>query len=487
MRISLFSYYKFFIISLTYTLFPAFLVAQGTSLSENGNDFQDHCFQAATINLTNGTNTVIGRVGGQELPNNTDPADYINFHLPSGGVIQWIAIETTNGTPTQRSFLALWDGPDCTAPVSYGNIENNNTVLFSDISTNGTLTLRGVDAAFDYTVTISVGGITPNMCDCQLAIQPEWISNLTPSTSLFPNQLIDEQGTLPICSEGGIPTTTWGNDYSPNGIPPAIIEINFPQWYMLHDFYLFDEAGIGDFRIEYLDGTNNWQVISNYSTDKYQEWVTFSNLDIATNRLRLTQLDNNANIAEIGVCGQPITADCMATLTIDSVLTTSAIYQATTIISSSIIYSDNDIQYKAATSIMLKSGFHARTGTQFSATLEPCVVTLQTPNDAIITRANSLNNSKQLFADKPTTTLTAFPNPFESILQINYFLPTKGKVNLVLIDKLGRVVQTIASGEFREGGNYEQQLDDTGLEGGTYFLVLKNEKQVLTEKIILLR
>ena len=236
-----------------------------------------------------------------------------------------------------------------------------------------------------------------------------------------------------------------------------------------------------------MDAANTWQVISTYNTDKYQEWVAFSDLDISTNKLRLTQLDNGANIAEIGICGQPITVACPSTLTIDSVLTTSAIYQAEEIISSSIIYSDNNIQYKAANAILLKSGFHARLGTQFLATIEPCPVNVQETEEPAIARTASPDVFSLPMLDQPSTTLNAYPNPFAANLQIDYFLPSKRSVSLVLVDKLGRQVQSIIQEKWREMGNHQQTLVANGLEAGTYFLVFKDEVEVITKKIVLLK
>ena len=378
----------------------------GTTLTEEGGDFNNHCFLPPVIHLSNGTNSIIGSVEGEEQVSFTDPADYINYILPEGGNIQYITIQTSNGSPSNRSFLALWDGIDCSISATYSNIESNNTVLFSNIDFSSTLTIRGVDSNFDYIITIQVGevpvekvvnaeivkttcdtiglqwdspantivdyykvfvngmlhAISPTAaedvvyfdmltsdtdydfkivtvddtgeesdtvtlnghtqpegqcnsicilaCECHICINPNWIIDLTPSPVLNPLNLFDEQSKVPICSPGETPVTQWGNDFDPhNGIPPAIMEIVFPDWYLIESIHYYDLNGIGEFLIEYRNAEEEWHTLSAILTDQYAKWQTISDLEIKTNRLRLSQLDNEANITEIGFCGSITSID----------------------------------------------------------------------------------------------------------------------------------------------------------------------------------
>jgi len=136
-------------------LFPSIVIAQGI-LNEGNGDFGNNCSGIATINLTCGINQITGRVGGELLAGNTDPADYLNFNLPPNGTISSMRIATFAGIPSDRSFLALWGQQGCSGGVTYKNITNPNIDIFSNLTQSSTLTIRGVVSDFNYTITFVV-------------------------------------------------------------------------------------------------------------------------------------------------------------------------------------------------------------------------------------------------------------------------------------------------------------------------------------------
>ncbi len=80
-----------------------------------------------------------------------------------------------------------------------------------------------------------------------------------------------------------------------------------------------------------------------------------------------------------------------------------------------------------------------------------------------------------------------FPNPFQSQTTIKYYLPNKGKVKLQLRDFLGREVKILENSQQKDKGWHQLQLNAESIPAGTYYLVLANNGQLETHKLVLLR
>lgn len=82
--------------------------------------------------------------------------------------------------------------------------------------------------------------------------------------------------------------------------------------------------------------------------------------------------------------------------------------------------------------------------------------------------------------------LRAWPNPFNSSIQIRYRVPGAGAVQLELYDLQGRLVTTLRSGN-SDPGQYLLTCKASGLSSGTYFLRLKTENEMQTQRLLYLR
>lgn len=82
-------------------------------------------------------------------------------------------------------------------------------------------------------------------------------------------------------------------------------------------------------------------------------------------------------------------------------------------------------------------------------------------------------------------TLSAFPNPFNSEVEIRYDLPKSGKVELSVYNLLGQKVETLRTGMVTAGAH--TQLWSPTVAGGIYFVNLRTANSVRTEKVLYLR
>ena len=67
-----------------------------------------------------------------------------------------------------------------------------------------------------------------------------------------------------------------------------------------------------------------------------------------------------------------------------------------------------------------------------------------------------------------------YPNPFNPVTRISYDLPSRSRVEIKVMDVLGREVATLAKGE-QPAGRYTVPLDASRLASGVYFYRLAAE------------
>ncbi len=79
-----------------------------------------------------------------------------------------------------------------------------------------------------------------------------------------------------------------------------------------------------------------------------------------------------------------------------------------------------------------------------------------------------------------------YPNPFKGRTTINYHLPYRTKVRLIVIDFNGRIVEKLVSEE-RDAGIYEVEINSENLPEGIYFYQLIADYHFETKKMILVK
>ena len=80
----------------------------------------------------------------------------------------------------------------------------------------------------------------------------------------------------------------------------------------------------------------------------------------------------------------------------------------------------------------------------------------------------------------------AFPNPFNPVTTLNYYLPEAGKVSLVVYDITGREVAKLVDGHL-SSGEHSAVWDAADFASGIYFARLDNGKMQVTQKMLLIK
>ncbi|MEM1327448.1 MAG: LamG-like jellyroll fold domain-containing protein [Bacteroidota bacterium] len=171
--------------------------------------------------------------------------------------------------------------------------------------------------------------------------------------------------------------------------------------------------------------------------------------------------------------------NCEPTLTLNSPINTNNTFQAAqTITSTATIGNTNpniSVTYLAGNSITLRPGFHAQAGVTFSAIIDVCEESIET-NEEVEERTET--ELKQI-----SSALKTQPNPFQSSLDIAYFLAESGEVEVTIIDQMGRAVQRIVQTQQGAGWHY-LTYDATDLVSGLYFVQLRTEKEMVTNRLV---
>jgi hypothetical protein len=84
-----------------------------------------------------------------------------------------------------------------------------------------------------------------------------------------------------------------------------------------------------------------------------------------------------------------------------------------------------------------------------------------------------------------------FPNPFNSITVVSYFLPLDSFTKFFLYDNIGREIMSLDLG-FQKSGLHHLKIDFANLEnncnsGGVYFYKIVTEKYSSTKKMVYLK
>jgi hypothetical protein len=82
--------------------------------------------------------------------------------------------------------------------------------------------------------------------------------------------------------------------------------------------------------------------------------------------------------------------------------------------------------------------------------------------------------------------LSIYPNPVQRVINIQYTVPSDGKVNLSIFDVAGRMVRNIAN-ENQVSGAYNKRFNITDLAQGVYFIKLDTEGQSTVKKAVFLK
>ncbi len=91
-----------------------------------------------------------------------------------------------------------------------------------------------------------------------------------------------------------------------------------------------------------------------------------------------------------------------------------------------------------------------------------------------------------VFANSDFSLGSGYPNPFNPSFTVPFELNRAMDVNIAMYDITGKMVRSIASGSM-DAGNYRLHVDASDLNSGIYFVRTVIGKQVLTQKMLLVK
>ncbi|MEM6698283.1 MAG: T9SS type A sorting domain-containing protein, partial [Bacteroidota bacterium] len=175
----------------------------------------------------------------------------------------------------------------------------------------------------------------------------------------------------------------------------------------------------------------------------------------------------------IGVCTQDCKSDPL-TLS-NSENANQNYYTQAEITSTQSIESGAVVLYQAATSIELQAGFHAQSGSVFTAKIEDCAASSSASNEAVTEQRTEEVEVVEEILTTDNDKLQVFPNPTNGLLQ--FTIPSEAKVqSIALYDQLGKLVRQVPI--------HERQLSLADLGVGMYVLVVRTEEGTYVEKVL---
>jgi len=158
--------------------------------------------------------------------------------------------------------------------------------------------------------------------------------------------------------------------------------------------------------------------------------------------------------------------------------------QAENITSAGTVEAGSNVELRAGTSIVLSPGFHAKAASTFLAMIDPCTENLEEPAAPATQRTAPVTTTTIL----PTIDeLNLAPNPTSGSTKISFKLGNASNIHLEIYDPKGGLVRRLINGDFYPSGNHEVTFLPDNLTYGIYHVVLKNERQLITKKLIIVR
>ena len=82
--------------------------------------------------------------------------------------------------------------------------------------------------------------------------------------------------------------------------------------------------------------------------------------------------------------------------------------------------------------------------------------------------------------------LPAYPNPFNPMTNIEYYIPESNSVKVSVFDVMGRQIDILQDG-FKNSGYHSIIWDATNQASGVYYIQVTSNGQVQSQKVMLLK
>ena len=139
-----------------------------------------------------------------------------------------------------------------------------------------------------------------------------------------------------------------------------------------------------------------------------------------------------------------------------------------TISASNVVSEESKVHYEAGKSVKLLPGFTAKSGSNFKASIGKIASSSKI--------AGAAEASDKVIMD-------AYPNPFETSVEIRYYVPKAGKVSLSVTNIIGMTVATLVDNQEVSEGSHIAKYSGDGITSGTYLYTLKTDSGAVSKKL----
>ena len=138
-----------------------------------------------------------------------------------------------------------------------------------------------------------------------------------------------------------------------------------------------------------------------------------------------------------------------------------------TISATNVVSEESKVHYEAGKLVKLLPGFSARIGSNFKASIGKI---------GSFSRISGAEASDKI-------SMYAYPNPFETSVEIQYYVPKAGKVTLSITNILGMNMATLIDNQEISEGNHTAKYSSDGISSGIYLYTLKTDTGVISKKL----
>ena len=138
-----------------------------------------------------------------------------------------------------------------------------------------------------------------------------------------------------------------------------------------------------------------------------------------------------------------------------------------TISASNVVSEESRVHYEAGKSVKLLPGFKAKSGANFKASIGK------------IESSSKIAGAE--VGDKMS--MYAYPNPFETSVEIEYYVPKAGRVSLSITNIIGMTIATLVDNQEVSEGNHTVKYSGNGITSGTYLYTLKTDTGAVSKKL----
>lgn len=138
-----------------------------------------------------------------------------------------------------------------------------------------------------------------------------------------------------------------------------------------------------------------------------------------------------------------------------------------TISATNVVSEESKVHYEAGKSVKLLPGFTAKNGANFKASIGKI--------------ASSSRFAGAEASDK--VSMYAYPNPFETSVEIQYYVPKAGKVSLSITNIIGMTIATLVDNQEVSEGDHSVKYSGDGTTSGTYLYTLKTDTGAVSKKL----